>query len=125
LTSRTAASSGEALVQIERPFAPPLHEDGGHPVRLETHRVTAGWRELFLREEFPNPDEHEMDPLQPYELHTAKADARVAVGVVGEDDLVSRQRHSELVIGEEYERPRGTISDNPKPRDPILLPDDR
>jgi hypothetical protein len=47
------------------------------------------------------------------ELHPAKPDSSVTVGVVGEDDLVRRQRHPKA-IREDHERARRTVSNNPK-----------
>ena len=86
--------------------------------------MTPGGGELILREEFLNPDEHQLCPFQSHEVHPAKADARVTARVVCEDDLVGRQRNAEAV-GEEHKRTGWTVSDNSKIRDPVGLPDDR
>lgn len=86
--------------------------------------MTASGRELILWEQLENPHEHQLSLFRSDELHPAKPNSSVTAGVIGEDDLVRRQRHSEAVR-EEHERARWTVSDNPKRRDPVVLPKDR
>ena len=53
--------------------------------------MTASGRELSLREQFANPDEHQPLLFQSNEPHPAKTYSRVAAGVIGEDDLIGRK----------------------------------
>ena len=86
--------------------------------------MTASGRELILWEQLANPREHQVPLLRSDELHPAEPDASVTASVIGEDDLVRRQRHPETVR-EEYECARWAVSDNRKRRDPVVLPEDR
>jgi hypothetical protein len=45
----------------------------------------------------------------------------MTAGIVGEDDLIGRQRHAEAVRKED-ERTWGAISDDRKRRRPVLFP---
>ena len=86
--------------------------------------MTTSGRELILREQLSHPHEHQLSLFRSHEPHPAKANPGAAAGIVGEDDLVRRQRHPEAVR-EEHERARWAVSDNPKRRDPVGLPEDR
>ena len=86
--------------------------------------MTPSGRELILWEQLANPHEHQVSLFESDELHPAKPNSSVTAGVIGEDDLVRRQRHPEAAR-EEHERARWTISDNPQRRDPVVLPEDR
>ena len=109
---------------IERPGRAPLYQDHGHPMRNETHRVTSGGGELLLWEQLANSREYQVFPFQSHELHPAEADSSVTAGVVGEDDLVRRQRHPKPVR-EEHKCTGGTVSENWERRDAVELPDNR
>ena len=95
----------------------------GHELCIEPHRVTTIRRELFLWEQFANPDEHQVSLLRSDELHPAKAYSSVTDRIIGEDDLIRRQRYPEAVR-ENHERARWTVSDNGQRRDPVLLTED-
>ena len=82
-------------------------------------------RELLLREQLANPHEDQVSIFRSDELHAAEPHLSVTARVIREEDLVSRQRYPETLLREYYERPRWTVSDNPKRRDPLALPEDR
>ena len=83
--------------------------------------MTTSRRELTLWEQFTNPYEDQASLFRSDEPHPAKANSGVTVGIVGEDDLIGRQRHSEAVRKED-EGARWAVSDNRKRRSPVLLP---
>ena len=70
--------------------------------------MTPSRRELILRKQFSNPDEHQATLLQSDELHPTKPDLCVTTGIVGEDDLIGRQRHFDAVR-EEDKSARGPL----------------
>jgi hypothetical protein len=80
--------------------------------------VTTSRRELILREQFANPYEHQASLFQSDEPHPAKLNSGVTAGIVGEDDLIGRQRHSEAVR-EENEGAWRPVSDNRKRRNSV------
>jgi len=82
--------------------------------------VTASRRELILSVQFANPYEHEASIFGTDEPHPSKSNSGVAVGIVGEDDLIGRQRHSETVR-EEDEGAWWAVSDDRKRRNAVLL----
>lgn len=86
--------------------------------------MTPRGRELILGKQIANPHEHEVSFFQSDELHPAKSDSRTTAGVIGKNDLVRRQRHSEPVW-EVHERARWTVADDPKHRDSVALLHDR
>jgi len=86
--------------------------------------VTTSRRELILWEQFTNPYEHQVSVFRSDEPHPAKPNSGATAGVVGEDDLIGRQRHSEAVR-EKDEGARWAVSDNRKRRSPVLLPEER
>jgi len=86
--------------------------------------VTAGRRELIFRKQLPNPHEQQAALFRADEPHSAKADSGVAAGIVGEDDLVGRQRHSKAVW-KQHEGAWRAVPDNRKRGSPVLLPDER
>jgi len=83
--------------------------------------VTPSRRELSLREQFPNPHEHQLSFFRSHELHPAESHPGVAAAIVGKDDLIGRQRHSEA-IRKDHERARRAVSDDAKRRRPVALP---
>ena len=82
--------------------------------------MTASRRELILREQVANPYKYQASIFRPDEPHPAKSNSGVAVGIVGEDDLIGRKRHSETVR-EEDEGAWWAVSDDRKRRIAILL----
>ena len=82
--------------------------------------MTPSRRELILRKQFSNPDEHQATLLQSDELHPTKPDLCVTTGIVGEDDLIGRQRHLDAVR-EEDKSARGAVADNRKRRRPVFF----
>jgi len=74
----------------------------------------------MLREQFANPYEHQASIFQSDEPHPAKPNPGVTPGIVGEDDLIGRQRDPEAVR-EEYEGAWRPVSDNRKRRNPVLF----
>jgi hypothetical protein len=86
--------------------------------------VTTSGRKLILWEHLANPHEHQDSLFRSDELHPAKPYSSMTAGVIGEDDLVRRQRYPEAVR-KEHERARWAVSDNWKRRDPVVLPEDR
>ena len=82
--------------------------------------MTASRRELILRVQFANPYEHEAPIFGSDEPHPAKSNSHVAVGIVGEDDLIGRQRQPETVR-EEDEGTWWAVSDDRKRRNAALL----
>ena len=83
--------------------------------------MTPSRRELILRKQFSNPDEHQATLLQSDELHPTKSDLCVTTGIVGEDDLIGRQGDSEAVR-EEDEGAWRPVPDNRKRRRPVRFP---
>ena len=83
--------------------------------------MTPSRRELILWKQFANPDGHQLSVLPPDELHPTEFDAGMTAGVVGEDDLIGRQRHSEAVR-EENEGAWRPVSDNWKRRNSVSFP---
>ena len=81
--------------------------------------MTASRRELILRVQFANPYKHEPSTFGSDEPHPAKSNSDVSVGIVSEDDLIGRQRHSETVR-EEDEGTWWAVSDNRKRRNAVL-----
>ena len=77
--------------------------------------MTASRRELMFRKQFTNPDEDQESFLPSDERHPAELDSGVTAGVVGEDDLIGRQRHL-VAAGEKDEGPWWTISEYRKRR---------
>ena len=73
--------------------------------------MTPSRRELILRKQFSNPDEHQATLLQSDELHPAKPDLCVTTGIVGEDDLIGRQRYLDAVR-EQDKSAWGPVADN-------------
>ena len=73
--------------------------------------MTTSRRELILGEQFTDPNEREVSLFRSDEPHPAKPNAGVTAGIVGEDDLIGRQRHSEAVR-EKDEGARWAVSDN-------------
>jgi hypothetical protein len=59
--------------------------------------VAASRRELILWVDFANPREDQASLFGPDELHAAEPNPGVAPGIVGEDNLIGRQRYSEAV----------------------------
>ena len=57
--------------------------------------MTASGRELILWEQFANPYERQASLLQSDEPHPAKPNSSVTAGIVGDDDLIRGQRHSQ------------------------------
>src|SRR5688572_22404289 len=112
------------IVFLRRPDNTPVYRDYRYPLRIQPHRVTTSRRQLIFWEQLANPHEHQVSLFRSDELHPAKPDSRVTAGVIGEDDLVRRQRHPEA-LREEHERARRTVTDNPKHRNPVAFPDDR
>ena len=106
------------------PDRAPVHRDRGHPLCIEQHRVTARRRELILWNQLANPYEQQLSIFRSDILHPAEPHSSVTAGVIDEDDLVGRERHPEAVR-EEHERARRTVTDDPKRRDPVVLPEDR
>ena len=78
----------------------------------------------MLREEFANPYEHQASLFQSDEPHPAKPNPGVTPGIVGENDLIGRQRDSEAVR-EEHEGAWRPVSDNRKRRNPVLFQQER
>jgi len=101
-----------------------VYRDCGHSLRIEQHPVTTSGRKLIRWEHLANSHEHELSLFRSDELHPAESDASVTAGVIGEDDLVRRQRHPEAV-GEEHECAWWAVPNNRKRRDPVALPEDR
>lgn len=83
--------------------------------------MTARRRQLLLRQHLADSEKHELLVLQPHELHPTEADSRAAAVVIGEDDLIGRQRHSEA-IRKDHERARRAVPDDAKRRWPVALP---
>ena len=101
-----------------------MHQDRGDPLRFESHRVAAIGRELILGDQLANPHEHQAPLFVADELHPAKPDAGMTGSVIGVDDLIGRQRHSETV-GKNHERTGWAVADDRQLRDPIRLGEDR
>jgi hypothetical protein len=101
-----------------------VYRNGGHPARIEQHCVTASRRELIFRKQLPNPHEQQAAFFRADEPHPAKADSGVAARIVGEDDLVGRQRHSKAVW-KQHEDAWRAVPDNRKRGRPVLLPEER
>jgi len=93
-------------------------------LRIEPHRVTSIRGQLIRGKHLTNPDEHQVSLVRSDELHPAEPHSSVAVGVVGVDDLVRRQRHSEAGR-EEDECAWRAVADDRQRRDPVLFPEDR
>ena len=106
--------------RITGPDARTVYGNRGYPLRVEQHRVTASRRELILREQFANPHKHQASICRSDEPHPAKSNSGVAVGIVGEDDLIGRQRHFDTVR-EENEGAWWAVSDDRKRRNAVLL----
>lgn len=66
-------------------------------MRVEQHRVTAGWRELILWEQLANAHEFQPPVFEADEPHPAKPHPDVAVRLFCEYDLIGWQRHPEAV----------------------------
>jgi hypothetical protein len=90
-------------------------------LRIEPHCVTTIRRELILRKQLANSDEHQSSPFESDEPHPAKPHSDMTAGIVGEDDLIGRQRHSETVREEDKGAWR-TVSENRQRRRPVLFP---
>src|SRR5688572_20045041 len=112
------------IVFLRRPDNTPVYRDYRYPLRIQPHRVTTSRRQLIFWEQLANPHEHQVSLFRSDELHPAKPDSSVTAGVIGEDDLVRRQRHPEAVR-KEHERARWTVPDNPNHRDPVGLAENR
>jgi hypothetical protein len=82
--------------------------------------VTAGGRELIFREQLTKPHEDQPLPFQPDEPHPAKFHSSVTARVVGENDLIGRQRHPKTTRKDD-EGARRTVADDWKRRGPVLL----
>ena len=83
--------------------------------------MTTSRRELILSEQLSNPHEHQASLFQSDEPHPAKPHSGVTAGIVGENDLIGRQRHPEA--GREEDEGAGwAVSDNRKRRSPVLFP---
>ena len=82
--------------------------------------MTASRRELLLWEQFANPYEHQASLFRSDEPHPAKPHSGVTAGIVGEDDLIGRQRHFEAAR-EEDEGAWRAVADNRKRRNPVLF----
>jgi hypothetical protein len=93
----------------------------GHPPRIEQHLVTPSGRELIFWEQFANPYERQTPLFRPCELHPAKPHSSVAAGIVGENDLIGRQRHSQAVWKND-ERARVPIPDDWELRNNVPFP---
>ena len=85
--------------------------------------MTTSRRELILWDQFTNPYEHQASLFRSHEPHPTKANSGVTAGIVGEDNLIGRQRHSE-VIREEDEGAWRAVSNNRKCRYPVWLPEE-
>ena len=83
--------------------------------------MTPSRRELILWEQVANPDKHQVPLFQSDEPHPAKPHSGVTVGIVGEDDLIGWQRHSEAVR-EENECAWRPVSDNRERGQSIVFP---
>jgi hypothetical protein len=86
--------------------------------------VTPSRRELILREQLSNPYEQQASLFQSDKPHPAKPNSGVTAGIVGEDDLIGRQRHPEAVR-EEYEGAWRPVTDNRKRRHSVWFPQER
>ena len=73
--------------------------------------MTAGRRQLILRKQLANADEHQPRLVQPNEPHPAKADPCVAAGVIGKDDLIGRQGYPKAARKDD-ERPWRAVADD-------------
>jgi len=83
--------------------------------------VASSRRELILWEQFADPYEYQASRFRSDEAHAAKPNSGVTASIVGEDDLIGRQRHSEAVR-EEDEGAWRAVTDNWKRRRPVLFP---
>ena len=106
------------------PGVPAVDGDGGHPPRIEQHRVTARRRELILRQELTNSHERQASFLQTDQLHPSESNPHVSIGVIREDDLVGWQRHAQSVW-EHDERAWRAVSDDWKRRRTIPFTQER
>ena len=85
--------------------------------------MTSRRRELIVREQVADPDEHQLPVVHADEVHAAKPDPCPIAGIVGEHDLVRWQRYPEA--GREvHERARRTVADDWQHRFPVALPQD-
>ena len=82
--------------------------------------MTPSRRELIRWEQFTDPYEHEASLFRSDEPHPAKPNSGVTAGIVGEHDLIGRQRHGEAVR-EENERAWRSVSDDRKRRHSVVL----
>lgn len=123
--SRGTAADGLCRPQVSGPDRPPIYQDCSDPLRIESHCTAAGGRELILWQQLASPHEDEVSIFRSDELHAPEPHSSVTIRVSGEDDLVSWQRHPDGLVREEHEGARWTVSDNPKRRDPVALPEDR
>ena len=73
--------------------------------------MTAIRRELILWDQFTNPYEHQASHFRSHEPHPTKTNSDVTGRIVGKDNLIGRQRHSEA-IWEEHEGAWRAIPNN-------------
>ena len=65
-------------------------------------------------------DEDQTTVLQSDEPHSTESDTHAIVALIGEHDLVRRERHSQAVR-EHHERTRGTVADYRELRRPVCF----
>lgn len=70
------------------------------------------------------PDEDQTTVLQSDELHSTESDTHAMVLLVGEHDLVRRERDSQAVR-KDHEGTRGTVADNRELRRPVCFSKER
>jgi hypothetical protein len=74
----------------------------------------------LLRDELSDPPKHELLIVDTHEAHPAEFDVRVTIHILGDNDLVSGQRHTQPIL-EEDERARRSIADDWQIGRPVSL----